>query len=784
MTALDSAARDLAIRTIYGEAANEPELGQAAVAAVIRNRVLAGRYGGQDVPSVVMARNQFEPWARPEARSRMLSLAPSDPRYERIGSIVDRVFAGEADDPTGGATHFFSPTAQAGFGRQPPAWARGEPTVIGRHNFYAPEGRVAQVQEVTDPDVLARFTASRGGGEVTDPAVLERFRTSQADPPASFDEHFSAATAPSDSALPRAIADVPKEIYEASRTALTTIADNLNPFSEKRRAAIERQSKMGLVEGLGEGFRQTADVGAGLAAIPGLVSVPVVGAARSLIGHPYADVTGMPYEEAKGAVDTALMAAAPRSASPVGMRAIPPQTPAAAPPIGPGQEVAAAARRAGVELPRAVTSDMIGMQQTGKVAANVPLGGTPLRQAAGRALTQVDEAMTGAKAGYGSGDIAAAGAGAREGVDAAIRGPLKARVTALYDAVDGFVNPTVTQDMVNTRAVSNTIAGRRTLAALPESGAVKEIAEAINRPTGMTYEGVKTLRTYIGEMLDSDSPLPQGISHSELKQIYGALSKDLRLTIARAGGPDALRAYERAEREARRVADIRETLAPILKVRNDEGIVDRIVAAASTSSRADISLLGRARGAIGAERWDEIASAAISRLGRQADGNFSYDLFARDYGKLSAEGKRILFRSTNHTSHADVIDDIATIAQRMKQLNQFANPSGTGQTVLGGSIGYGALADPLTTVSAIVSARVLATILAKPAAARSMAAWSRAYARAATQPTNANIAGFLQASNLFAANIGREANRPDLIGGLARQLQGTIPAAPEENAAK
>lgn len=139
---LDPRARDLAIRTIYGEAANEPDEGQAAVAAVIRNRIQAGRYGGADVESVVRARNQFEPWNTSQGQARMTSLRPDDPRYERIGAIVDRVFSGEGPDPTNGATHFISPTAQAALGRNVPSWAQGEGQPIGRHTFYAPEGRV------------------------------------------------------------------------------------------------------------------------------------------------------------------------------------------------------------------------------------------------------------------------------------------------------------------------------------------------------------------------------------------------------------------------------------------------------------------------------------------------------------------------------------------------------------------------------------------------------------------------------------------------------------------
>jgi spore germination cell wall hydrolase CwlJ-like protein len=155
---IDPKHRDMLIRTVFGEAANQPTEGQAAVAAVIKNRMAAGRYGGTDVPSVVRAPNQFEPWNNPDAKAGMLALNPSDPRYQKIGNIVDQVMTGQMADPTSGATHFFAPKAQAALGRSVPAWAQGDGQRIGDHAFYAPEGRVqpaSYVDKFTKKPVVA-----------------------------------------------------------------------------------------------------------------------------------------------------------------------------------------------------------------------------------------------------------------------------------------------------------------------------------------------------------------------------------------------------------------------------------------------------------------------------------------------------------------------------------------------------------------------------------------------------------------------------------------------------
>ena len=142
---LDQRGRDLVIRTIFGEAGDKDEAGRAAVAAVIRNRVAAGGRYGQGAEGVVLKPWQFEPWKRPDARARMLGLREDDPNYQNIAKVVDDIFKGVVQDPTQGATHFYSPTAQAQLARTDrrklvPDWATGTPLAnIGGHLFYAPD---------------------------------------------------------------------------------------------------------------------------------------------------------------------------------------------------------------------------------------------------------------------------------------------------------------------------------------------------------------------------------------------------------------------------------------------------------------------------------------------------------------------------------------------------------------------------------------------------------------------------------------------------------------------
>lgn len=138
--------RDAIIRTVLGEAGSEPEIGRQAVAAVIQNRA---RTRGLTPAQVVLERNQFEPWGNPETAARLMSYTPDSPEYQEVARQIDRVLQGY--DPTGGASHFYSPSAQAALGRPAPSWDDGSGFEIGRHRFFRLEGQPEAQQTGGDP---------------------------------------------------------------------------------------------------------------------------------------------------------------------------------------------------------------------------------------------------------------------------------------------------------------------------------------------------------------------------------------------------------------------------------------------------------------------------------------------------------------------------------------------------------------------------------------------------------------------------------------------------------
>lgn len=134
---------DALVRTVWGEARNQDATGRKAVASVIRNRA---RMTNRPVSEIVLEPGQFEPWGNPQTRAQLEALDPASPDYQAILADIQ----GD-DDPTGGATHFYAPVAQAALGRAVPAWDNGTGVDIGDHRFFKLGYAGQQPQENGEP---------------------------------------------------------------------------------------------------------------------------------------------------------------------------------------------------------------------------------------------------------------------------------------------------------------------------------------------------------------------------------------------------------------------------------------------------------------------------------------------------------------------------------------------------------------------------------------------------------------------------------------------------------
>lgn len=485
---------------------------------------------------------------------------------------------------------------------------------------------------------------------------------------------------------------------------------------------------------------------------------------------------------------TGMATGAPtRLASPVA------RAPTAAPALTPSQEVSQAAQRIGVDLPRAVTTDSMVTQRVAAGVRNVPGAGDPLIKATGRAVQQLGDKASDIAGDFGGGTVAGSGDAARGGIKNYITGKSAETSNKFYNRVDELVDNSIKTPLNNTARAAMEILGRRANAGITDpSGAVKRIEAAVTKEGGLNYQGLKDLRGYIRELKDNPSLLPADLSGKELNKIYDALSADLRAAVKNAGGDKALVAFDRANKHYALLSKRREDLAKIVGQNADappERVFDRLVAMASGSSRADINGLVQARKAIGADDWNEFVSGVIQQMGRAPaargapetlqGADFSPERFLTAYNKLSDAGRGALFRSGGLSSHADALKDIATVSSRFRELQKFANPSGTAQTGAGFGLGAWMMAEPLTAIGAVLGGRGLAMALANPAKASSVAKVVRAQESLAKSPTPAKIAAYNIAARNLISTLGTEAKMLSPADFL-RALQGPVPSRAED----
>ncbi len=109
----------VAARTLWQEARGEPTEGQTAVAHVIKNRLLSGRWGA-NIAQVCLYRGQFSGWYMPHDPNfaGACRLKDDDATLLKLTDLMQQVL-GDTNDPTNGATHYYAETIAA------PEWING-----------------------------------------------------------------------------------------------------------------------------------------------------------------------------------------------------------------------------------------------------------------------------------------------------------------------------------------------------------------------------------------------------------------------------------------------------------------------------------------------------------------------------------------------------------------------------------------------------------------------------------------------------------------------------------
>jgi spore germination cell wall hydrolase CwlJ-like protein len=132
---------DTMARTIAGEARGEPLSGQIAVAWVILNRARdpGPDWWGDSITAVCHKPQQFSCWnPRDPNAPRIAALTLDDNVFLKAMAAALLAITREAEDPTGGATHYCTIAPPSAHVVWPPRWAATmRHTIdIGSHRFY------------------------------------------------------------------------------------------------------------------------------------------------------------------------------------------------------------------------------------------------------------------------------------------------------------------------------------------------------------------------------------------------------------------------------------------------------------------------------------------------------------------------------------------------------------------------------------------------------------------------------------------------------------------------
>jgi hypothetical protein len=293
-------------------------------------------------------------------------------------------------------------------------------------------------------------------------------------------------------------------------------------------------------------------------------------------------------------------------------------------------------------------------------------------------------------------------------------------------------------------------------------------------------------------MLDNRN-FPEGMSEGELRRIYGSLSDDLKASVQATGGDAGMAAFNRANAGHQFAQDWKANLDKALGTdRSGEGITAAILRMASNGPTGDLKALTMARAAVPKEVWQDIASTAISNLGKDSKGEFSPNIFINNFGSgprgLSERGKALLFGDVGSGNVLPYLNDIASVSEKFVKAGKLANPSGTAghsaaYTGLGAAIAGlmgGSIREPLIILGTMVGNNLTARALSSPATAASVARWVRTYSALATERNAPSMAAFNIASRNLANTMNSQLGSNIQPGDLMRAIQGPKGAAGQD----
>ena len=384
------------------------------------------------------------------------------------------------------------------------------------------------------------------------------------------------------------------------------------------------------------------------------------------------------------------------------------------------QAAAQAASRIGV-------TPTLGMQGRGSALLEAGLEKVPfttgrVAQAADRTSDQMSDVLDRATAKVGDATTnVAAGEAAQRGADAFVSN-FQNKSTKLFNAVDdkiGFKTNVQAPNALNTVKELTKYASQ-----------YPEISSFLNRPkfqslmnslqketqllnekgkpfqilNTVPYELLKDLRSNIGRSIGKMNGPMSDLPEAELKRLYSSLTDDMRLA-AEAAGPDAVKAFERANKFYRAgQARIDNVIKDVANAKSPEIAYNKIVGMTlDNSPRGSVKALTQLKKSLPKEEWSTVSSTILKKLGDTSAGRagaegttaFSASSFLTNWNKMSNPAKTVLTSGNVPQSVRRELDDLATTVARFKGAGGERNFSNTGTIITTAALTAGTIADAL-----------------------------------------------------------------------------------------
>lgn len=430
-----------------------------------------------------------------------------------------------------------------------------------------------------------------------------------------------------------------------------------------------------------------------------------------------------------------------------------------------------AAERLDVNVPRGATGDLL-PRVAGSVA-DMPIVGAPLVRAARQATDALEAKADEIADALGGSTIQSAGDTAKDELMRWVKIGSRSEAAKIFEPVEKIVADKK-GPLSRTAIALKDLTKEAAESGLPAPTIARQLEAATTKEGGLTWRGMQRLRTEVGDRLSGEIVPEPGLNKRALKAVYAALSDDIEFLVGKAGAETRVGKAEAMEAWAdasstftSEIAARRSAIEKIVGSKGDaaaESVAERLITMASDKGGADLARLREAQKTLTPGAWDQLASAALGRMGVTKDG-WSVAHWRTAYSKLSADGKQLLFRNDEHRR---ALDDIATVGKAFEQLQRLGNPSGTarmGITVAGTGL---LLMDPTSLIASAAGGRTLAYILARPATAKAAAKWSNSWLAAAKNLTAENFRALQRDALAFRAateRAGIEIMRPGLLTG-------------------